>query len=78
MMTAPTDVELFYPVTPHSALLLTTDSQYTSGQILKIPADEVGKYNALEKRSAREMVFAKECIHLDVFVVSDSSFDGIN
>ena len=76
MMTAPTNVELFYPVTPHSALLLTTNPKYASGQILKIPADEVGKYNALEQRSAREMIFAKEHTHLDVFVVSDNLCDG--
>lgn len=68
VMVPPVDVELFYPVTPHSALLLTTDPQYTSGQILKISADEVGQYNALEQRSAKEMIFAKESIHLDAFV----------
>lgn len=68
MMTTPTDVELFYPVTPHSALLLTTDPKYASGQILKISDDEVHKYNALEQRSAKEMIFAKENVHLDAFV----------
>ena len=72
MMTTPTDVELFYPVTPHSALLLTTDPKYTSGQILKISDDEVDKYNTLEQRSAKEMVFAKERVHLDAFVSSDN------
>ena len=68
MMTTPTDVELFYPVTPHSALLLTTDPKYTSGQILKISDNEVGTFNRLEQRSAREMIFAKESFHLDAFV----------
>lgn len=68
MMTTPADLELFYPVTPHSALLLTTDPKYTSGQILKISVDEVEKYNVLEQRSAREMIFAKELTHLDAFV----------
>ncbi len=68
MMTAPTDVELFYPVTPHSALLLTTDPKYTNGQIVKTSDDEVNRYNALEHRSAREMIFAKERVHLDKFV----------
>lgn len=67
MITPPADLELFYPVTPHSALLLTTDSKYTSGQILKISVDEVKKYNVLEQRSAREMIFAKEVTHLDTF-----------
>lgn len=68
MMTAPTDVEIFYPVTPHSALLLTTDPKYTSGQTVIVSADEVNKYNVLEQRSAKEMVFAKESVHLDAFV----------
>lgn len=67
MTAPPTDVELFYPLTPHSALLLTTKPQYTNGQILKISADEVEKYNELEHRSAREMIFAKECNQLDAY-----------
>lgn len=68
MMTAPTDVELFYPVTPRSALLLTTAPKYTSGQTVIVSADEVDKYNVLEQRSAKEMVFAKESVDLDAFV----------
>lgn len=68
MTTTPNDVEFFYPVTPHSALLLTTDSKYTSRQVLEILSSEVKKYNTLEQRSAREMIFAKELSHLDAFV----------
>ena len=32
MYTPPTDVELFYPVTPHTALLLTRNRKHKSGQ----------------------------------------------
>ena len=36
MMTSPNDIELFYPITPCSALLLTSNQDYSSGQIVKI------------------------------------------
>ncbi len=68
MLTPPNDVELFYPITPYSALLLTTDQKFVSGQTLKVTVDEVVKYNTLEQRAAREMLFAKECTHLDAFI----------
>lgn len=67
-LTAPSDLELFYPLSPHSALLLTTNPKYTSGQILRISADEVNTYNMLEYRSSHEMIFAKESEHLDSFL----------
>lgn len=69
-LTQPNDLELFYPITPYSALLLTTDRKYVSGQTLKVTADEVAKYNVLEQRVAREMLFAKERSHLDAFITS--------
>ncbi len=69
MYTPPNDMELFYPVTPHTALLLTTDQKYGSGQILKIDAHEVAKYNTLEIRSSREQSFAKDKSHLEAFAV---------
>lgn len=62
--TAPTDMELFYPVTPHAALLLTNAAKYKSGQVVKLSDEAVQQYNALEQRAAREMVFAKERSHL--------------
>lgn len=40
MMTAPTDVEFFYPVTPYSAVLITTNPEYTSGETASISSDE--------------------------------------
>lgn len=70
MMVAPKDMELFYPLTPHSALLLTASPEYTSGQILKIDAGEVAVYNKLEQRAARELVFAKEPDHLKSFATN--------
>lgn len=72
MMTAPNDVELFYPVTPHSALLLTTDPEYISGHILSITDAQTRHYNLLEYRSAREMVFAKERSHLELLWQQDN------
>jgi len=57
-------LELYYPVTPHTALLITTDSQYNAGQMMKIDAHEVMKYNQLEIRCAGDQVFAQEPVHL--------------
>lgn len=60
LKTQPKEVELFYPITPNSALLLTADPKYASGQTIKISADKTEAYNQLEQRSACEQVFAKE------------------
>lgn len=68
MLTPPNDMELFYPVTPHTALLLTTDPKYVSGQILKIGIHEVEKYNTLEIRASREQSFAKDKAQLEAFM----------
>jgi hypothetical protein len=67
MLTTPNDVELFYPVTPHTALLLTTNPKYTSGQILKIDDHEVAKYNTLEIIASGEQSFAKDRAQLEAF-----------
>lgn len=66
--TVPEKVEFFYPITPSSALLLTNDPKYTSGQIINIPPEEVMRYNLLEQKSAREMIFAKEKTDLSAFI----------
>ena len=68
MLTPPNDMELFYPITPHTALILTTDRKCESGQILKIGAHEVAKYNILEVKSSREQFFAKDKSHLVAFI----------
>ena len=64
MLTPPNDVELFYPVTPYTTLLLTTDRKYISGQLLKIGIHDVEKYNMLEVRASREQVYAKDSAQL--------------
>lgn len=66
--TAPEKVEFFYPITPYSALLLTDDPKYTNGQVINISPDEVLRYNLLEQKSAREMIFAKEKSQLNAFI----------
>lgn len=68
MQTPPDDVELFYPVTPNSALLLTTDRKYVSGQTLKIDIHEVAKYNDLEVRASKEQIFSKDKAQLEAFL----------
>lgn len=70
MLTPPKEMEFFYPLTPYSALLLTKDRKYTSGQVVKIGADKVAAYNKLEQRAARELIFAKEKEHLEGFTTS--------
>ena len=66
--TVPEKVEFFYPITPNSALLLTEDPKYTNGQTINISSDEVLRYNLLEQKSAREMIFAKEKEQLNSFI----------
>lgn len=41
---APNDVELFYPITPHSALLLTPDSQYKNCESIEVSSYQVLQY----------------------------------
>jgi Transposase and inactivated derivatives, IS5 family len=69
MHQAPPDkMEFFYPVTPHTALLLTTERKYVSGQTLKIGIHEVAKYNALQLRASREQIFSKDKTQLETFL----------
>lgn len=68
MFTVPNDVELFYPITPKSGLLLTMDSQYVNGEVRKINADEVKKYNSIEFKMSMEQVFAKDRMQLECFM----------
>lgn len=64
----PDEVELFYPITPHSALLLTEDRNYTSGQTISISCDQVANYNSLEQKTSQEMIFAKDSSQLYAFI----------
>lgn len=65
---SPNDMELFYPITPHISLLLTTDQRYTSGQTMKVGRFEVEKYNQLQFKLSKEQVFAKERAHLENYI----------
>jgi len=74
MHNPPVDVEFFYPITPYTAVLLTTDRKYASGKILKIDTHDVEKYNMLEVRASKEQVFAKDSTQLTYFQLY--SFDN--
>ena len=71
MATTPGTLEFFYPITPHTALLITDDQKYSSGHIVTISIDEAAKYNQLEFKSAHEMVFAETEAQLVTFVPSN-------
>ena len=61
----PEDLELFYPITPQTALLVTKKQQYKNEKILKITSDELQAYNTLEWNASSEMIFAKESEYLE-------------
>ena len=61
----PEDIELFYPITPQTALLVTKKQQYKNEKMLKITSDDVQAFNTLEWNASNEMVFAKESEYLE-------------
>lgn len=61
----PEDIELFYPITPQTALLVTKKQQYKNEKMLKITSDDVQAFNTLEWNASSEMVFAKESEYLE-------------
>lgn len=65
----PANVELYYPITPELAVLLTRNPLYSNGDKFDISEDEVAKYNVLEFRASGEEVFAKEKVQLEAFVI---------
>ena len=67
--TMPVDFEAFYPVTPHSALLLSSATNYRNGDIVSVSAEEVKKYNRLEQKASCEYLFAKDQAHLREYVI---------
>lgn len=71
MLTPPKEMQLFYPISPSCALLLTRNMEYSNGQTLKITAAEVQKYNVLEHRASKELLFAKERSSLEAFLSSE-------
>ena len=66
---APEAVEFYYPITPHSALLLTKERKEMNGHILSITPDEVYNYNTLEQRASNELLFAKNPSHLKGYIL---------
>lgn len=68
IFTQPNGFEAYYPITPHSALLLTNSTNYVNCSIVSISADEARKYNLLEQKASYECLFAKERAHLQEYV----------
>lgn len=65
---APQDLELYYPITPSSALLLTKNPKYKNESIVLIESEEVEAYNRLEQEAASEIIFAKERTQLELLI----------
>lgn len=68
IQTVPEDVEFYYPITPHSALLLTKERKELNGRILSITPAEVYDFNMLEQKVSNELLFAKDPSQLIIFV----------
>ncbi len=68
MNTEPDDIELFYPITTNSALLLTKNPDYVEGQIIRIDANRTHEFNKLERMASEELVFASQRSQLFEFV----------
>lgn len=68
MSTQPKDMELFYPITPHLALLLTKNPQYTNGSTVELNTQEIARYNRLEFMLSWEQTFAKDRTQLEPFL----------
>lgn len=66
--TQPQKTELFYPITPHLALLFTKQPQGPSGTILELDAQEIAQYNRLEFMLSSEQTFAKDRSQLEPFL----------
>lgn len=54
----PTDTELYYPLSPTTALLVTANPEYTPGQEIQLEADDVKKYNNAIFESSFEQIYA--------------------
>lgn len=68
MTSSPDQLELFYPISPCVALLITTNPKYKCGQNLVIGLHDIEKYNALEVKAASEQVFSKDFAQLERLV----------
>ena len=70
IQTVPKDMEFYYPITPHSALLLTKERKEMNGRILSITPSEVNSYNTLEQKASNELLFAKDPSQLQEYVLT--------
>jgi hypothetical protein len=51
-------LELYYPVSPTHAILLTEDDSYISGEKRKLPVEEVDEYNKMIVNQSHEQLYA--------------------
>lgn len=65
---APEQMELYYPLTPHTALLLSKGRSEDGGRTLVIGSQEVERYNRLEVRASLEQVFASDRTQLEALL----------
>lgn len=61
----PADMELFYPITPNLALLLTKRTTEKNIEKTAIKKSEITRYNMIEFKSSRELIFAKDKAQFD-------------
>lgn len=62
------DIELYYPVSPETAILLTCDKNKTVSKISKITDVEVTSYNFMIFNSAADQVYSSDADYLDSLV----------
>lgn len=62
------EVELYYPVSPETAILLTRDSVKASSLIIELSEVSVEAYNLLIYRAASDQVYSSNPDYLDGFV----------
>ena len=55
-------LELYYPISPEIAVLISNEQKYSNHSIVSIEADEVKKYNQMMKVSKQKFLFAKSIV----------------
>jgi len=66
----PEKFELYYPITPTCALLLTEQDDYNNGQTIQLSPQDIAHYNKLQWNCSNDQVFAREESHLQRFINS--------
>lgn len=62
------EVELYYPVSPKTAILLTCDKDKAKDKIIDLSEVAVEAYNLLIYRSASDQVYSSDPAHLESFI----------